>query len=161
MDTIKVIVETPKGSQFKYKYDPKKEWFTVHKALPIGLSFPYDFGYIPETEGDDGDPLDVLVFSEFSFIQGSMLECRIMGSMKAEQTDHEKTIRNDRIFAYPDLKGFYPVYDEMEDIQKEKLKEIENFFIYYNAIQKKTFKPLGILNAKETLKIIKQQSAVK
>ena len=157
MDTIEVIVETPKGSQFKYKYDTKKEWFSVHKALPVGLSFPYDFGFIPDTKGDDGDPLDVLILSEFSFIQGSLLECRIIGSMKAEQTDDKETIRNDRIFVYPDLKGFYPVYEGMEDIQKEKLKEIENFFIYYNAIQKKTFKPLGILSAKETLKTIKQQ----
>jgi inorganic pyrophosphatase len=157
MDTIEVIVETPKGSQFKYKYDPKKEWFTVHKALPVGLIFPYDFGFIPGTKGDDGDPLDVLIMSEFSFIQGSMLECKVIGSMKAEQTDKEETIRNDRIFVYPDLKGFYPVYNSMEDIQKEKLKEIESFFIYYNSIQDKNFKPLGILGAKETLKIINQQ----
>jgi len=157
MDTIEVIVETPKGSQFKYKYDPKKEWFTVHKALPVGLIFPYDFGFIPGTKGDDGDPLDVLIMSEFSFIQGSMIECIVMGSIKAEQTDGKETIRNDRIFAYPDLKGFYPVYDSMKDIQEKKLKEIESFFIYYNAMQKKDFKPLGILDAKETLKIIKQQ----
>lgn len=157
MDKIKVIVETPKGSQFKYKYDPKKKWFTVHKALPVGLIFPYDFGFIPETKGEDGDPLDVLILSEFSFLQGSMLECRIIGSMKAEQSDGKEMIRNDRIFVYPDLKGFYPVYDSMEDIQEEKLKEIENFFIYYNAMQKKSFKPLGILNEKDTLKLIKQQ----
>jgi len=157
MDTIEVIVETPKGSQFKYKYDSKKEWFTLHKALPVGLTFPYDFGFIRGTKGDDGDPLDVLIFSEFSFIQGSMIECTVMGSMKAEQIDEKETIRNDRIFVYPELKSFYPVYDSMEDIHEEKLKEIENFFIYYNAMQKKTFRPLGILNAKETLKIIKQQ----
>jgi len=157
MDTIEVIVETPKGSQFKYKYDLKKEWFTVHKALPVGLIFPYDFGFIPDTEGDDGDPLDVLILSEFSFLQGSMIECRIIGSMKAEQTDGKKTIRNDRIFVYPDLKGFYPVYNSMADIQDEKLKEIENFFIYYNAMQKKTFKPLGILDTRETMKLIKKQ----
>jgi inorganic pyrophosphatase len=157
MDIIEVIVETPKGSQFKYKYDPKKELFMVHKALPVGLMFPYDFGFIPGTKGEDGDPLDVLIFSEFSFLQGSMIECKVIGSMKAEQTDGTETIRNDRIFVYPDLKGFYPVYNSMEDIQDEKLKEIEGFFIYYNAMQKKTFKPLGILDAKETLKSIKQQ----
>jgi inorganic pyrophosphatase len=157
MDTIEVIVETPKGSPFKYKYDPKKEWFAVHKALPVGLIFPYDFGFIPGTKGDDGDPLDVLIMSEFSFIQGSMIECKVIGSMKAKQTDKEESVRNDRIFVCPDLKGFYPVYDSMEDIQKEKLKEIENFFIYYNAIQKKTFEPLGIMDPKETLKLIKRQ----
>jgi inorganic pyrophosphatase len=157
MDIIEVIVETPKGSRFKYKYDPKKKWFVVHKALPVGLIFPFDFGFIPDTKGDDGDPLDVLILSEFSFLHGSMIECKILGSMKAEQTDSKETIRNDRIFVYPDLKGFYPVYNSMEDIQEEKLKEIESFFIYYNALQNKTFKPLGILNAKETMKLIKKQ----
>ncbi len=157
MDTIEVIVETPKGCQFKYKYEPEKELFSLHKVLPVGLVFPYDFGFIPQTTGEDGDPLDVLIFSEFSFIQGSLIQCKVMGSMKAEQSEDGETIRNDRIFVYPELKGFYPVYDSMKDIQKEKLKEIENFFIYYNAMQKKTFRPLGILGAKETLKLIKQQ----
>ena len=56
----------------------------------------------------------------------------------------------------PDIKGFYPVYESLKDIQKEKLKEIEKFFIYYNAMQDKVFKPLGILNPKATMKIIEQ-----
>lgn len=156
MNTIEVIVETPKGSQFKYKYDTIKERFEVNKALPVGLVFPYDFGFIPGTTGEDGDPLDVLIFSEFSFLQGTMIECKVMGSMKAEQTEGKETIRNDRIFVTPDIKGFYPVYESLKDIQKEKLKEIENFFIYYNSMQDKIFKPLGILTPKETMRIIKK-----
>ena len=121
------------------------------------MVFPYDFGFIPKTKGADGDPLDVLVFSEFSFFQGSMIRCKVIGSMKAEQTEKDKTIRNDRIFVSPDLKGFYPVYNSMEDIQEQKLKEIEQFFVYYNAMQDRTFKPLGILDAKETWELIKKQ----
>src|SRR5687768_4707572 len=156
MDPIEVIVETPKGSGFKYKYDLKKKCFQVNKALPVGLVFPYDFGFIPGTKGEDGDPLDVLIFSEFSFLQGSMVECKVIGSMKAEQTEGKETIRNDRIFVTPDIKGFYPVYKSLKDIQKEKLKEMERFFIYYNAMQDKIFKPLGILTPKQTMRIIKK-----
>jgi len=159
MHALQIIVETPKGSHFKYKYDLKKEWFEVNKALPSGLVFPYDFGAIPGTKGDDGDPLDVLILSEFSFLQGSRVRCNIIGSMKAEQSDKEKTIRNDRIFVIPGIAGLYPVYKSLSDVQGEKLKEIENFFIYYNAMQHKVFKPLGILSAKETWKIIKQQQS--
>ena len=158
MDAIEVIVETPKGSQFKYKYDIIKGRYQVNKALPVGLVFPYDFGFIPDTKGEDGDPLDVLIFSEFSFVQGSMIECKVIGSMKAEQTEGKETIRNDRIFVTPDIKGFYPVYGSLKDIQKEKLKEIEKFFIYYNSMQDKIFKPLGILTPKETMKIIEQHT---
>jgi inorganic pyrophosphatase len=157
MHTLEIIVETPKGSPFKYKYDPKKKWFEVHKMLPIGLVFPFDFGFIPDTKGEDGDPLDVLVLSEFSFSQGCMVNCNIIGSLKAEQTEDKKTIRNDRIFVAPGIKGLYPDYKSLEDIQKEKMKEIENFFIYYNLVENKTFKPIEILTAKETWKIIKQQ----
>ena len=156
MTSMKITVETPKGSRQKYDFDVEEQSFSLKKILPIGMSFPYDFGFIPGTKGEDGDPLDVLILSEFSFLQGSMIECKVLGSMKAEQTEENETIRNDRIFVYPRLKGFYPVYDSMDDIQEKKIKEIENFFIYYNAMQKKTFKPLGILNAKETLKLIKQ-----
>ena len=155
MDAIDVIVETPKGSQFKYKYDTIKEKYEVHKALPVGLVFPYDFGFIPGTTGEDGDPLDVLILSEFSFLQGSLLQCKVIGSMKAEQTSGKETIRNDRIFVTPDIKGSYPVYGSLKDIQKEKLKEMESFFIYYNAMQDRIFKPLGTLSAKQTMKIIK------
>ena len=156
MNTIEVIVETTKGSPFKYKYDTKTKRFEVHKALPVGLAFPFDFGFIPGTKGEDGDPLDALIFSEFSFLQGSMVKCNVIGSMKAEQTDGKETIRNDRIFVTPGLTGFYPVYESMKDIQKEKLKEIEGFFIYYNSMQDKIFKPLGIADAKATMKMIRE-----
>src|SRR5262245_34968272 len=152
MNALEVIVETPKGSQFKYKYDPKKKWFEVSKILPAGLAFPYDFGFINKTKGEDGDPLDVLVLSEFSFPQGVMVKCDVIGAIKAEQTEGKKTIRNDRIFVIPEVKGLYPDYTSLSDVQEEKIKEIESFFTYYNSIQGKIFKSLGILSAKETLK---------
>ena len=157
MHTIEVIVETPKESAIKYKFDIKKKVFEAHKMLPVGLAFPFDFGFIPKTKGDDGDPLDVLILSEFTFLQGAMVECKVIGSMKAEQTEGKKTIRNDRIFVTPAIKGLSPVYESLENVQPEKMKELESFFIYYNMTEGKTFKPLGILSAKETLKLIKQQ----
>ena len=159
MHTIEVIVETPKGSPIKYKYDPKKKMFEAHKMLPVGLAFPFDFGFITKTKGEDGDPLDVLILSEFSFLQGAMVACNVIGSMKAEQTEGKKTIRNDRIFVTPAINGLSPVYESLEDVQQEKMKEIENFFVYYNMTEDKIFKPLGILSAKETLKIIKHQKS--
>jgi inorganic pyrophosphatase len=139
MHALQIIVETPKGSQFKYKYDSKKEWFEVR------------------TKGQDGDPLDVLILTEFSFLQGSRIRCNVIGALKAEQSTGDETVRNDRIFVTPELDGLHPVYESLSDLQNEKLKEIENFFVYYNAMQKKEFKPLGILSAKETWKLIKQQ----
>src|SRR5215510_7258902 len=97
MRTIDVIVETPKGSKYKYKFDVKKNRFKVKKLLPSGLAFPYDFGFIPGTKGDDGDPLDVMIFSEDSFLRGSIVKCKIIGAIKAKQSSDEETVRNDRI----------------------------------------------------------------
>ena len=63
-DSIEIIIETPKGSRNKYKYNEKKETFKLNKILPVGFSFPFDFGIIPGTKGDDGDPLDILIHSD-------------------------------------------------------------------------------------------------
>jgi len=60
-DSVKVIIETPKGSRNKFKYDPDLRMFKLSKVLPEGMVFPYDFGFVPSTKGDDGDPVDVLV----------------------------------------------------------------------------------------------------
>jgi len=59
--TSQVIIETPKGSRDKYAFDPEQKIFQLMKALPAGMAFPYDFGFIPSTFAEDGDPTDVLV----------------------------------------------------------------------------------------------------
>jgi inorganic pyrophosphatase len=103
----------------------------------------------------------VLIFSEYSFLHKSVLSCKILGAIKAEQskdkTKKQKMIRNDRILVSPELSGFVSPYNALEDIPAEKLKAIETFFIYYNAMQDIIFKPLGILSANEAKEIIKQQ----
>src|SRR5688500_17359293 len=105
MDTIEVFVETPKGSKFKYKFDKKKERLVANKVLPVGLAFPYDFGFIPNTKGEDGDPLDAMIITEDSFLPGSIVECRILCSIKAEQTSVKggDIVRNDRIMVVPEI----------------------------------------------------------
>ena len=60
-EVIKIVIETPKGSRNKYAFDPEERTFTLKKVLPCGMSFPYDFGFVPSTEADDGDPVDVLM----------------------------------------------------------------------------------------------------
>ena len=155
MRTIDVVIETPKGNKYKYKFEPETNRFKVKKLLPAGLAFPYDFGFIPGTKGDDGDPLDVMLFFEDSFPQGSVVECIIIGAIKAKQSSEDETVRNDRIIAVPAMTADEENEMELEDISKNKIKEIENFFTYYNKMEGKEFKSLGILKAKETWKLIK------
>lgn len=61
---VNVVIETPKGNRNKFKYDPGLGLFRINKVLPAGAVFPFDFGFIPATMEDDGDPLDILLFKE-------------------------------------------------------------------------------------------------
>ena len=61
---VRVIIETPKGCRNKYKFDPEMGTFKLSKVLPEGMVFPYDFGYIPDTHAEDGDPIDVLLLMD-------------------------------------------------------------------------------------------------
>src|SRR5712675_1164061 len=160
MYAVDVVVETPKGSKYKYKFDEEQNRFRVKKILPVGLAFPYDFGFIPGTKGDDGDPLDVMIIAEDSYLPGSVIECEIIGAIKARQSSDDETFRNDRIIGVPVMTKEKDEEVALEDFSKHKINELENFFIYYNKMEKKEFKPLGILNARETWQIIKEGSEI-
>src|SRR4030095_15907706 len=82
---IRVIIETPKGSRNKYAFDAKQRIFQLKKVLPAGMAFPYDFGFIPSTIADDGDPVDVLVLTDEPAFPGCLLACRLIGIIEGEQ----------------------------------------------------------------------------
>src|SRR4051794_37886065 len=97
-DNVRVVIETPKGSRHKYNYEPDIG-FVLRKSLPEGMVFPFDFGFIPQTEGDDGDPLDALVLADNPLFPGCVVECRLIGLIEAKQTEDNEKIRNDRFLA--------------------------------------------------------------
>src|SRR6516165_7450726 len=84
---LRVIVETPRGSRNKYDYDPDSNALELNKVLPEGMSFPIDFGFVPSTLADDGDPLDVLVLMEAPAIPGCVVAARIFGAIEALQKE--------------------------------------------------------------------------
>ena len=96
---VNVIVETPRGCRNKFKYEPDLGRFTLHTVLPAGAAFPYDFGFIPGTKADDGDPIDVLVLMDEPAFAGCVVPARLIGVIEAEQTEKGKTVRNDRLVA--------------------------------------------------------------
>ena len=81
------VVEATQGTRHKLKYRPAWNAFVLHRVLPLGLAFPYDFGFLPSTLGDDGDPLDVLVLADEALPPGTVVPCRIVGAVEAEQQD--------------------------------------------------------------------------
>src|SRR5262252_2683329 len=95
--TCRAIIETPKGSRNKFDYDPETNLFMLAGLLPEGMMFPFDFGFIPSTLGEDGDPLDILVLMDAPAHAGCLIEVRLIGIISAEQTQHGKKETNDRL----------------------------------------------------------------
>jgi inorganic pyrophosphatase len=140
---VHVVVDTPKGSRNKYKYDETLGLYRLSKVLPLGIAFPYDFGFIPSTRAEDGDPLDVLVLGEDALFPGCLVTVRLVGVIQAEQTEHGKTFRNDRIIGAIETPVNRPAIQTLEDLRPEHLDEIEYFFIAYNHLEGRHFKPIG------------------
>jgi inorganic pyrophosphatase len=159
-NNVDVIIETPKGSAQKYDYVPNTPFFKLSKILPSGMVFPYDFGFIPKTRGEDGDPLDVIVISEFNSFPGVIIKCRIIGGIKAEQSDDKdrrKMIRNDRFLAIPKCSNIFQKIEKMGDLPGDITDQLEEFFIGYNKLEGKKFKALEKMGPKEAHRLIGEQ----
>jgi len=157
MAKIDVVIETPKGSSQKYDYVPNTPFFKLKKILPSGMVFPYDFGFVPDTKGEDGDPLDVIVISEFNSFPGIIIKCRIIGGIKAEQSENEdgkKMIRNDRFIAVPTCSNIFQDIKEVKELPKQIMTDLEDFFIDYNKLEGKKFKVLKMMDADEARKLV-------
>ena len=141
----RVVVETPKGSHNKYKFDEKLGLFLLGGVLPEGMSFPYDFGYLPGTLGADGDPMDVLILMEEPAFCGCVVLCRLIGVIEAEQTEtNGKTERNDRLVALSSKCRTDGHIQSVKELNKTKIEEIEQFFVSYNRVHGKKFKVLDL-----------------
>ena len=151
-----VVIETPRGSRNKYKYDEKLGLFILHKVLPLGAVFPFDFGFVPSTRGDDGDPLDVLVLMPEPGFTGCVTRARVIGVVEAEQTQDGQTVRNDRLIAVPQLEFGPHMAESLKNLGKERIHDIEHFFISYNREEGREFKPLGCHGPKRAEKLIEE-----
>lgn len=95
----RVISETPNGSRNKFDCDPEMGLFELNGGLPEGRSFPYDFGFVPGTPAEDGDPLDVLLLLDAPAFAGCLVGARLLDATEAAQTEDDRTERNDRLLA--------------------------------------------------------------
>src|SRR4051812_13673954 len=140
---INAIVETPKGSRNKYAYDDKTDMMILKKALPAGMVFPFDFGFIPSTIAEDGDPMDVLVLTDAPTFPGCLVESRVLGIIKVQQEEDGEKVRNDRVIAVHLNSRMYSSANNIDDLPAGLVKEIINFFASYNNVSEDVFKALG------------------
>ena len=155
---VHAVVETPRGSRVKLSFDPKLQVFMLRKSLMVGLTYPYDWGFIPSTCAEDGDPLDILIIHEAATYPGLVLRCKPIGILELVQRKNGKQERNDRVFALPEHS---PVEDGLRDIRRlpaAALKELESFFEAANALETNTLKFKGWQGPAAAIKTIKKLS---
>ncbi|MFC0513822.1 inorganic diphosphatase [Mucilaginibacter angelicae] len=152
---ITVIVETPRGSGHKYNYETATNQFKLKKLLPAGMVFPFDFGFIPNTIGGDGDPLDVLVISEIGTFPGCVIDCRLIGAFKVEQTSPDgKRYRNDRFLAVPEVSKIFIGLHDAAQLPPSLVDQIEAFFTNYNRLESKEFNLMERLGAEGAMELV-------
>jgi inorganic pyrophosphatase len=138
---VRIVIETPRGSRSKYSYDPECDCMQLSTVLPEGMVFPYDFGFIPSTLGEDGDPLDILVLMEASVIPGCVVRARLVGAIEAEQKEKgEGWMRNDRLIAIATHAQTYDNAKKLSDLRPHLLDEIKEFFVSYNKLRDRKFR---------------------
>jgi inorganic pyrophosphatase len=154
--TLRVVIETPKGSRNKFKYDPELGSYALSSVLGEGMVFPYDFGFVPQTKDEDGDPTDVLLLMDQPAFTGCVVEARIVGVIQANQTEKGKTIRNDRVLAVASHSHDHADIKEPKDLNSNMIDELEKFFVAYNKARDRKFKILGCKDARTAIKLIKK-----
>jgi inorganic pyrophosphatase len=130
--------------------------FILKGVLPIGSNFPFDFGFLPSTLGSDGDPLDILLLMDEPAFPGCLIPSRLIGVIEAEQTENNKVIRNDRLIGVADKSALHKDIKSLNDLNKNLLPEIEHFFISYNKMRGKEFKPLGENEPQKAIALIEE-----
>ena len=140
---VRVVVETPKGSRNKFAFDAKKGVFLLKKVLPLGMVFPHDFGFVPSTKADDGDPVDVLILMDEPAFPGCLIPCRLIGVVEGEEIEDGNKTRNDRLIAVSVHSHTHSDLKDISDLNKDFVKELKNFFVQYHQLDDTEYKCLG------------------
>lgn len=146
---IRVIIETPKGSRNKYAFNEKIRIFELTKVLPAGMTFPYDFGFIPSTKAEDGDPTDVLVLMDEPAFPGCLLKCRVIGIIEGQQGKKKNKERNDRIVAVEQDNHSFAHVRHVRDLGKQFVHELEEFFVNYDELSGQKYRILDVKGPNE------------
>lgn len=130
---IVTIIEINKGSKNKYEVDKETGLIALDRAMHTSQDYPFDYGFVPQTLWDDGDPLDVVVLATYPLVPGVMVKVRPVGIMNMIDNGESDA----KIIAVPVNDPRWDEVRDLPDVNKHTLKEIQHFFETYKAIQKK------------------------
>ena len=153
---LRVIVEAPRGCGLKLKYDPKVDAFAYGRPLPLGLTYPFDFGFVPGTQADDGDPLDALVIADVASYPGVVIPCRPIGVVLVSQKGTTgKRERNDRLVVIPSAAERLRDLIDPRSLPARMRGEIEQFFLSSTFFTQKDARIQGWRGAGHAQKLVR------
>jgi inorganic pyrophosphatase len=132
-DIITCYVEIPKGSRNKYEYDEEEGVLKLDRFLFSSMVYPTDYGFVPETVADDGDPLDAMVCVSEATFPGCIIDVRPIALFKME----DDTGIDDKVLAVPVRDPAWNTLERLEDLPKQFRDEIEHFFSVYKDLEQK------------------------
>lgn len=150
-EVVYAVVEIPKGSRNKYEYDKDKEAFALDRVLYSPFHYPAEYGIIPQTLWDDGDPMDILVLMDEATFPGCIIETRPIGVMRMIDGGDS----DDKILGVPLNDPHFNDVKDIEDVPQALLNEIMHFFQDYKKLEGKTTEVLRWDNAQEAYEAIK------
>lgn len=127
--TLRVVVESPRGSTLKLEYDPQLRNSSVARSLPLGMAYPFDWGFIPGTVAEDGDPLDALAIHPNASYPGVILPCLVLGMVELDQRIKGKSEKNNRVIATPAWHEALKEVEEARDLPASVRRQLEQFFV--------------------------------
>ncbi|HNS01654.1 MAG TPA: inorganic diphosphatase [Anaerolineae bacterium] len=142
-DTIYVIVEIPKGSRNKYEYQKANGVIFLDRVLYSSMVYPGDYGLIPRTFYEDGDPLDIIVMVNEPTFPGCIIQARPIGIFRMLDRDQEDA----KILAVPATDPGFNEYHDLSDVPQSFLNEVAHFFEVYKDLEGQRTKPIGWENA--------------
>jgi len=137
--TVHVVVEIPKGSRNKYEYDQHSGVFKLDRVLYSPLHYPGDYGLVPQTVYDDGDPMDVLVMVSEPTFSGCVIVARPLGILRLLDRGN----RDDKVLAVPATDPLFADYTDLDDVPRHFLKEVAHFFKTYKDLEGIGVVPIG------------------
>ena len=151
---VHAIIETPKDSCYKFALDAERGIIALHEALPDGYRWPFDYGFIPQTLGDDGDPLDILVMLNEPTFSGCLMKVRLLGAIRLRKNGTE----NDRFIAAPPRMPGVSLetdpFETLHDIGAARRKEIESFLCGYSESQGNRIDLVGTVELDEAADLV-------
>lgn len=132
-EEINVVVEIPQGGQIKYEMDKDSGFITVDRFSYTAMMYPFNYGFMPGTEAEDGDPIDVLIISTFSVAPGIVIPVRPIGMLEMQDEEGIDT----KILAVPTVKvdPFYKEVNDIDDLDKNVKDKIKHFFEHYKELE--------------------------